>query len=103
MNRRCCPMLPTLYYDGRAQSAWDPLPKEILIGYLETVAKIPYSFQDIVEEYLPGVFDLNRREDTTGLSPSTRWYPKPTLVAACIFAEDRILGNPRITECSVDE
>lgn len=103
MNRGSCPMLHTVCYNGRAQSAWDPMPKEMLVGYLEVIAEIPYSFQEIVEEYLPGVFDPIRRDDATGLPPSTRWYPKPILVAACIFAERRILSDPRTEQVSDDE
>lgn len=96
-----CPMLHTLSYHGRAQSVWDPMPKEMLIWYLETIAKIPYSFADIVEEYLPGVFDPIRREsppNTTQPTTSPRWYPMPILNAACIFAEQRIINDPRTTD-----
>lgn len=92
-HRGSCPMLHTLFINGKAQSAWDPMPQEALVEYLETISKIPYSFSDIVEEYLPGVFDPIRPDPT-----SPRWYPKPILVAACVFAERRILQDPRTTD-----
>lgn len=97
-SRGSCPLAHTLYYDGKAQSVWDPMPEEMLIGYLEILATIPYTFVDIVEEYLPGVFDPVRgygSSDTTDGPTSPRWYPKPILIAACIFSERRILSDPR--------
>lgn len=101
MIRGACPMLHTIYFQGRAQSAWDPMPDEMLVGYLETLAKIPNSFPDIVEEYLPGVFEPIRGErslDSITPPGSPRWYPKPIIVAACIFAQRRILSDPRTTK-----
>lgn len=71
------------------------MPEEMLVGYLETIARIPNSFQEIVEEYLPGVFEpiredwLKRERFPDSINPPgpPRWYPMPILVAACILAE----------------
>lgn len=104
--RGACPMLHTICFKGRAQSVWDPMPEELLVGYLETIARIPNSFPDIVEEYLPGVFEPIRGErspDSINSPGQPRWYPKPILIAACIFAERRILSDPRATNWSDDE
>lgn len=99
-SRGSCPLLHTLYYEGRAQSAWDPMPEEMLAGYLEMIAGLPYSFADIVEEYLPGVFNPIRKASLSATEPLAfpPWYPKPILIAACVFAERRILNDPRVTE-----
>ena len=94
-HRGSCPLLHTIFYKGRAQSAWDPMPEEMLIKYLKTISKIPYSFSDIVEEYLPGVFDPIRSRRSLGTYTSPCWYPKPIIIAACVFAESRILSDPR--------
>lgn len=94
-HRGSCPLLHTIFYNGRAQSAWDPMPEEMLIEYLETISKIPYSFSDIVEEYLPGVFDPIRTRKSLDTHTSSCWYPKPIVIAACVFAERRILSDPR--------
>lgn len=61
----------------------------MLKSYLKTIAMISYGFTDIVEEYLPGVFDPIRMEKWS------RWYPKPIIVTACVFAEWRILRDSR--------
>lgn len=98
-HRGSCPLLHTLFVNGKAQSAWDPMPQEALVEYLETISQIPYSFPAIVEEYLPGIFDPIRA-DPTG---PPRWYPKPILVAACLFAERRILNDPRTTDEDSDD
>ncbi|MCJ1463108.1 hypothetical protein MMC07_001713 [Pseudocyphellaria aurata] len=100
------PMMHTLFHNGKAQSVWDPMPEDMLIEYLDTIANIPYDFQNIVEEYLPRVFDPIRRGLSTNRADAPaprRWYPKPILVAACIFAERRILDDPRTYGSSNDD
>lgn len=101
-SRGSYPMLHTLYYHRKAQSIWDPMPEEMLKGYLEVLASIPYGFDDIIAEYLPGIFDPIRAPFTDPPVPR-RWYPKPILIAACIFAERRILNDPRTLAWGSDE
>ncbi|MCJ1427154.1 hypothetical protein MMC29_005057 [Sticta canariensis] len=96
-------MIHTLVYNRKAQSAWDPMPEDMRKEYLDIIAKIPFSFLDIVEEYLPGVFDpIRRHPDAIGPLPMLRWYPKPILIAAAVFAERRILDDSRVTQ-TLDE
>ena len=57
-------------------------------------------------EYLPGVFDPIRRygfSNTTDAPTSPRWYLNPILIATCIFAERRILGDPRTIDGDPDD
>lgn len=65
-----CPMI---FHNGKAQSVWDPMPEDMLIEYLDTIANIPYHFRNIVDEYLPRVFDPIRR----GLSTNGADAPAP--------------------------